>query len=185
MPIRWDKVVSQRPHMLAAARGWYDKWIRGEHDGSNGGAKARGKGPISIADETGEAIQLDAYAEPIKLEDVIEVRDATRDVASRLDALEFAGMAQTETLKNMGEQSQALTRHLADLQVEMNAVDQRLQEVRANAESYRTSMDSLEIRVQKLSGELSGITARVNMLLWMVGVGMVAAIVAIVLVVMR
>ena len=183
MPIRWDKVVSQRPHMLAAARGWYDKWIRGE-DGTNDGAKGHGKTPISIADET-EAIQLDAYAEPIKLEDVIEVRDATRDVASRLDALEFAGMAQTETLKNVSEQSQTLTRHLTDLQVEMNAIDQRLQEMRANADAYGTSMDGLEIRVQKLSSELSGIRARVNMLLWMVGVGMVAAIVAIVLAVMR
>lgn len=185
MPIRWDKVVSQRPHMLAAARGWYDKWIRGEHDGNNGGTKARGKTPISIADETDEAIQLDAYAEPIKLEDVIEVRDATRDVASRLDALEFAGMAQAETLKNMNEQSQTLTRHLADLQGEVNTIDQHLQEARTNADAYRISLDGLESRVQKLSGELSGITARVNMLLWMVGVGMVAAIVAIVLAVMR
>jgi methyl-accepting chemotaxis protein len=186
MPIPWEKVMPQRPQMLQTARGWYEKWIKGDRPSANDGIARRAEPENAPPEFEDGGDKVEAYAEPVSIEDVVEVRETTRDVASRLDALEFAGMAQAETIKNLSEQSQTLTRSLSDLQRELNTVDQRLQDTRADAESHRSTMESygamverLEGQLQKLSGDLSRARARANMALWVGLVGVVGAIVTI------
>jgi chromosome segregation ATPase len=184
MPIPWEKVMPHRPQMLQSARGWYDKWIRGERSSANDGMeRAPHSDDRANQFEEGDD-KVEAYAEPVSIEDVVEVKEATKDVAGRLEALEFAGMAQAETIKNLTDQSQTLTHNVSDLQLELNAVDQRLQDARADAEGHRATMEGLEGQLQKLSGDLSHVRARANMAMWIgvIGVvGVVAAIVAIAL----
>lgn len=186
MPIPWEKVVPHRPQMLQTAKGWYEKWIRGERASANDGMDRRGSLDDDAARFENDGDKVEAYAEPVKIEDVVEVKETTRDVASRLEALEFAGMAQAETLKSLTDQSQAFTRGLSDLQRELHTVDQRLQETRADAETHRTNledqrttMESLEGQLQKLSGDLSRSRARANMAMGVAAVAVIGAAVAI------
>src|SRR5690606_27966096 len=74
MPRPWDKVISQRPPVLEAARSWYDKWIRGERHGAGNGAdlhdkpQAEAPGEKAVQDDT----PLEAYAESLKTDTVAE-----------------------------------------------------------------------------------------------------------------
>lgn len=182
MPIPWEKVMPHRPQMLQTARGWYEKWIRGERASANDAAGTVDAAARQFEDTPGT---VDAYAEPVSIEDVVEVKETTKDVASRLEALEFAGMAQAETIKNLTDQGQSLARHLSDLQGELHAVDQRLQDARANAEGHRASMESLEQHIQRMSADLSGLRSRANMALSVAVIGVVASAVAIGLILVR
>lgn len=180
MPFSWEKVIPHKPQMLEAARGWYDKWIRGErvHTSANDGADR--SEPVSDGMEP-----ISAYAEPVSIEDVVEVKEATRDVASRLDALEFAGMAQAETVKNLTEQNQDFSTRMADLQQSLAQLDQSMHEARADADGHRTSLQSMEMQMQRLSADISKLSSRVNTAIWVAVVGVVGSIVALSLTFMR
>ena len=184
MPISWEKLIPHRPQMLDAAKGWYDRWRGSERSSANDGVST-GDGMAHTPPFEDGADKVEAYAEPIKIEDVVEVKETTKDVASRLEALEFAGMAQAETLKNLADQNQTVTRTLSELQHELGAVDRRLEEARADAEGHRTTLESLEMQLQKLAGDISRQGARINMALWVGGAGVVGAIAAIVIAVWR
>lgn len=180
MPFSWEKVISNKPHVLETARGWYDKWIRGERVQ----ASANDAVDRTEPDPT-EVRGVSAYAEPIKIEDVVEVKEATRDVTGRLEALEFAGMAQAETVKNLADQSQTLSERLSRLQGELQGVGERMEEIRADSEGHRVSMEGLDTRMQKLSDDLSRLSSRVTMAIWVAVVGVAGSIVALSVAFMR
>ncbi len=181
MPIPWDKVIPQRPHVIEAARGWYEKWIRGERSdakGANHGERT------PLRPEEAE-IKVEAYAEPIKFEDVVEVKEAAKDVAGRLEALEFAGMAQAETLKNLTEQNQGLAHRLSELQQALKVANESLEEGRTDTAAHKASLENLEMRILHLSTDLSRVANRIKIASWIGGIGLAGAIVAILIAVMR
>lgn len=180
MPFSWEKVIPHKPHMLETARGWYEKWIRGERVQSSANDAVDRSEPISD-----HVNGVDAYAETIKIEDVVEVKETTKDVASRLEALEFAGMAQAETVKSLTDQSQHLSERLSSVHGEVQAVAVRMEEIRADAEGHRVSMESLDMRMQKVSDELSRLSSRVSTAVWIAAAGLVGSIVALSVAFMR
>lgn len=173
MPFSWEKVIPHKPQMLEAARGWYDKWVRGERAHASANDAAQQREPAGD-----EMASVSAYAETVKIEDVVEVKETTRDVASRLEALEFAGMAQAETVKSLTEQNQDFSTRMAELQQSLAQLDQAIHEAKADAEGHRTSLEGLDMRMQKLSGDFSKLAAKVNMAVWIAVVGVVGSIVA-------
>lgn len=173
MPFPWEKVMPHKPHMLETARGWYDKWIRGER------TKASANDPVEPMDDFADGMnQVNAYAEPVKIEDVVEVKETTRDVSSRLEALEFAGMAQAETIRNLTDQGQQFSARLSSLDSEMHMLSQELDEAKADAERHSAAKDALETHLQQLSAEASRIRTRANMALWIAVAGVLSAIAA-------
>lgn len=173
MPFSWEKVIPHKPQMLEAARGWYDKWIRGESMQASANDGAARNRPVDDGIEP-----VAAYGEPVKIEDVVEVKEATRDVAGRLEALEFAGMAQAETVKNLSEQQRGFSSRMAELQQNLTELDQAIHEARADSEGHRMSLEGLEMRMQKLSGDFSKLGAKVTMAIWIAVVGVIGSIVA-------
>lgn len=187
MPLSWEKVKRQRPPVLEAARNWYEKWVRGERPGTDNGFDRQGgphpEPPVEGANQDSKPLQ--AYAEPLKIDVVTEVDETVQDVVRRLEALEFSGMAQAETLKTFTERDQALTQQLSELQSSLREAERRLQEMQAGAEGHRVLMESMEVRMLQVSNDLSRQAARIRTALWVAGVGMAAALAAIVVAVMR
>lgn len=174
MQFPWEKVIPHKPQMLETARGWYDKWVRGERVKTSANDAAE-----PVDDFADGRNQVNAYAEPVKIEDVVEVKETTRDVSSRLEALEFAGMAQAETIKNLTDQSQNFSARLASLDSEVDALDQQLEEARSDARSHRSAMEELESRMQQLSSEASKLRSRANMAVWIAVISVLGAAAAI------
>ena len=170
MPFPWEKVIPNKPQVLEAARGFYEKWMtRTEKTSAN-----------DAADSPTHAGRPISSTEII---DVTEIRDHEAEVFNRLEALEFAGMALAETVKSSAQQSEMLSHGLSELQTQIHDLDQSVRRLRQEGETNRVTLESINTQIEKLSANSSRVSRRATMALWFSTGAIVAAAIAIVVVI--